>query len=301
MRTLAEQFNSYLRDERRLSQHTYKNYLGDLLQFIDFLESEFHEKVKQGEKSLSHIDANVIRLYVNNKLKAKSSASVARKLATLLTFFKYCQRRSWLDHNPAAEVATPKISKQLPNFLTVDEVFLLLDTPDVQTFLGSRDKAMLELLYSSGLRVSELVNVDLLQLDLHAQTLKVHGKGKKERMVPVGKKACETIERYLLKRNAQFSERMGRDALFLNQRGGRISVRSVERMMAKYLKSCGLQKTVTPHVLRHTFATHLLGAGADMRGIQELLGHESLSTTQKYTHISVEQLMDVYDKTHPKA
>ncbi|HPQ82077.1 MAG TPA: tyrosine-type recombinase/integrase, partial [bacterium] len=195
----------------------------------------------------------------------------------------------------------PRIPKRVPKFLTVDEVFSLLRQPEGTGALGSRDRAILELLYASGLRVSELVGLDLKDIDIAEKTVRVMGKGRKERIVPMGEKAVYALSDYMEKRVGLLQEGTDEAALFVNRRGGRLTARSVERLLGKYIMRSGLQKSVTPHVLRHTFATHLLGAGADMRGIQELLGHASLSTTQKYTHVGIEHMMKVYDEAHPKA
>lgn len=293
MKNVVDQFSSYLKDERRASIHTLKNYIGDLLQFV-----EFNKKNKV--HSLTKVNAADLRTYLSTILTTHSATSVARKLATLRTFFQYCQRRGWVNSNPAREVASPKVPKRIPKFLTVDEVFALLDAPISRDVHGCRDKAMLELLYSSGLRVSELVGLNVRDVDFSGRTVRVLGKGQKERIVPVGAKACEALTQYLEKREDFLQGRAG-NQLFVNRQGGRLTARSVERILLKYTRQTGIQKMVTPHVLRHTFATHLLGAGADMRGIQELLGHSSLSTTQKYTHVGIEQMMQVYDRAHPKA
>lgn len=300
MKDSLAQFASYLRDERRASVHTTKNYLVDLHQFVQFLTSHVPAVVVRGQVEVKRIDAPIIRRYLAEILKGHQASSVARKLASLRTFFRYGQRCGWVEENPAALIASPKVPKRLPKFLTVDEVFLLLETPDTKKTWGLRDKAILELLYSSGLRASELVGLNISELDLTTKMVRVLGKGNKERLVPVGTKACVALSAYVAWRGQTFPSD-NTAPLFVNRQGGRLTVRSVERMMAKYLRQSGLQKSATPHVLRHTFATHLLGAGADMRGIQELMGHASLTTTQKYTHVGIEQLMAIYDKTHPKA
>jgi len=203
-----------------------------------------------------------------------------------------------LERNPAKLVPTPKGEKRLPSFLTVDEVFKLLETPTSDSMYGIRDRAILELLYSSGLRVGELVGIDMVNLDLSGGVVKVCGKGDKERIVPVTSTAVEAIREYLKVRE-KFNPKG--DFLFVNSRGGRLTARSVARIVKRYSLLSGIDKNVSPHVIRHTFATHLLGGGADLRAIQEMLGHKSLSTTQRYTHASIERIMDVYDKTHPRA
>lgn len=292
-------YSQYLLKERNASPHTHKNYLADLRHFF----TSFFEKEpaipRQGTKILQLITPEVVRAYVGTLLDKHHPASVARKLASLRSFFQFWIRQGAMTANPAKEVATPKIPKRVPRFLSVDEAFQLLDMPKGTDMLSLRDKAVMELIYSSGLRVSELVALNLQDLDGAGNKVRVMGKGSKERIIPVTPKAMTAIGNYGERRaDAAKSEE---PALFVNRRGGRLTSRSVERMIRKYLTDAALNKHVTPHVLRHTFATHLLNQGADLRGIQELLGHASLSTTQKYTHVSVDQLIQVYDKTHPKA
>ena len=301
MKTLIDRFSTYLEHERAVSPHTYKNYLVDLQQFHSFLKEKYPKIASDGEGSVQEIDVALIRVYVGKMYDRWSPSSMARKLASLRTFFNYCVRQGLVDSNPAKEVATPKIPKRVPKFLTVDEVFALLDSAAGEDALGSRDRAILELLYASGLRVSELVGLNIDDVDLKSQTVRVMGKGRKERIVPMGEKACVSLVSYLEKRHLLAGKTVTERGFFLNRHGGRLTARSIERLLGKYIKRSGLQKAVTPHVLRHTFATHLLGAGADMRGIQELLGHSSLSTTQKYTHVSIEKLTKAYDEAHPKA
>lgn len=291
-------YSQYLLKERNASPHTHKNYLADLRHFFtNFFEKE-PALPRQGTKVLQLITPDVVRSYVSTLLDKHHPASVARKLASLRSFFQFWIRQGAMTANPAKEVATPKIPKRVPRFLSVDEAFQLLEMPKGTDMLSLRDKAVMELIYSSGLRVSELVALNTPDLD-GEQKVRVLGKGNKERIIPVTPKAMTAIGNYLGRRKeAAKAEEV---ALFVNRRGGRLTARSVERMIRKYLNAAALNKHVTPHVLRHTFATHLLNQGADLRGIQELLGHASLSTTQKYTHVGVDQLMEVYDKTHPKA
>lgn len=301
MKTLIDKFHTYLRYERDASPHTLKNYMVDMMQFCAFLESA-HPAIAGGEpKSVGKISVEHIRQYLGKRFDGMAPSSMARKLASLRTFFQFCIRGGFASHNPAKEIATPKVPKRVPKFLTVDEVFALLETASDDGALGLRDRAIMELLYASGLRVSELVGLDMRDIDFSARTVRVLGKGRRERIVPMGEKAINSITNYLGKRAVLAGARPDEKALFVNRQGGRLSARSVERLMVKYIKRAGLQKNVTPHTLRHSFATHLLDQGADMRGIQELLGHMSLSTTQKYTHVSMEKMMKVYDETHPKA
>ena len=295
MEKLIIEFSSFLENERRSSNHTVKNYAVDLSQFSKFLED------KKRNRDVALIDHATIREYLGTLFGKKNPTSIARKLSSLRSFFDFCIRRGFIKNNPAREVPAPKVPKRVPKFLTVDEVFALLDSPDTNGALGRRDKAIMELLYASGLRVSELVGLDHTDINLEEGSVKVLGKGRKERIVPVGAKACEALRLYLDLRPALVSAAANHNAIFVNRNGTRLSTRAVERLLIKYLKRSGIQKAATPHVLRHTFATHLLNAGADMRGIQELLGHSSLSTTQKYTHVGIEKMMEVYDKAHPKA
>lgn len=301
MKTLLDKFQSYLRYERAASPHTLKNYMVDMSQFYSYLQKGHPAIAKGGESKIKDVDTDVVRRYLSHIFEGKAPASMARKLASLRTFFQFCIRQGLITKNPAREIATPKVPKRVPKFLTVDEVFALLETASDDGVLGTRDRAIMELLYGSGLRVGELVNLNVGDTDLKSRTVRVLGKGRKERIVPMGGKAATAIVNYLEKRTSIVRPGDTEAALFVNRHGTRLSARSVERLMVKYIKRSGLQKTVTPHMLRHTFATHLLGQGADMRGIQELLGHASLSTTQKYTHVSIENMMNVYDKTHPKA
>ncbi|OGQ04069.1 MAG: tyrosine recombinase XerC [Deltaproteobacteria bacterium RIFCSPLOWO2_12_FULL_44_12] len=301
MQQAIEQFSRYLKVERNASPHTLKNYLGDLRQFFAFLKNHFQQINQESLEGLKGIETNTLRAFLSEMFKGHGATSVARKLSTLRTFFEYGLRQKWVDTNPAKTINSPKIPKRVPRFLTVDEVFALLAAPKGATVLELRDKAILELFYASGLRLSELVGLNIDQVNLDDGWVRVMGKGGKERVVPMGKQAIVSIKTFLGKRGDILNGGKDTNAIFLNKLGSRISARAVERLIEKYLKLTGIQKKVTPHVLRHTFATHLLNSGADMRGIQELLGHASLSTTQRYTHVELDKLMEVYDKTHPKA
>ncbi len=295
---IIDRFVDYMALERGASPHTCRAYRKDLELFAAFLQ-------EQGlPLDVTKIDYLTIRLYLGHLYRGRQikRTSVKRKLASLRTFFKYLKREGIVEKNPAKIVASPKGGKDLPHALTVDEAFRILDVPDAASPLGSRDQAILEFLYSSGLRVGELTSLGLNDLDLGAGMVRVLGKGSKERMVPIGSKAVEALKSYLTRRG----ELMGTGGrapqyLFLNHRGGKLTARSVGRMIKKYLLQGGIVKEASPHTFRHSFATHLLDAGADLRGIQELLGHASLSTTQKYTHVSSAKLMEVYDRTHPRA
>ena len=293
-----EQFITWLTDERGYSPHTVINYQRDLLEFAAAAGKEINVK---------EIDKNIIRNFVYSLNIKNKSSSVARKLSALRTFFKFLEQESLIDQNPMGSISMPKQEQYLPVFLSVDEVFALLDSPGTEETFGARDRAMLELLYSTGMRVSELVAGNMANLDFDTEMVRVRGKGNRERIIPVGKPAIEALREYFIVRDVQLKTRLQQgkkfdgEAVFLNSRGSRITTRSVERLIAAYGRKAGIDKPVTPHVLRHSFATHLLEMGADMRSVQELLGHASLSTTQKYTHVDMVHLMRVYDKAHPKA
>jgi len=299
-KTITE-FSDYLTHEKGASFHTVKNYLHDLAEFYQYL-LQFQTVLLTGEGQikLDRLNPLVLRSYLSLIAQKNSPSSVARKLSCLKSFLKFCIKKGKMTQNPAHTIHSPKVPKRIPKFLNVDEIFSLLDAPHTQDFKGYRDKAVLESLYSSGLRVSELVGLNLEDIDLNTRLVKVKGKGNKERIVPIGKKAISCIETYLELRPS-VSKKEESQAVFLNARGGRLTVRSIQRIVDCAITQCGLSKEVTPHVLRHTFATHLLNSGADLRSIQELLGHTSLSTTQKYTHLNLDQLTKVYDQSHPKA
>ncbi len=291
MNKLLESFIRHLSDERNYSEHTVKAYRGDLENFRDFL---LKEEKKIEDADIATINAYVLTLYGKN-----SPSSVERKVSAIRSFFSYLVRKGLATQNPAKLVRTPKKEKHLPVFLSVDEVFNLVDVKDSEKNpLRVRDRAILELLYSSGLRVSELAGATLADLSMGEAIIRVRGKGNKERIVPVGSKALSALGEYLDRRGEL---KPASDRIFLNSRGGGITTRSLARIIKKYGLVSGISKNVSPHVLRHSFATHLLAGGADLRAIQEMLGHASLSTTQRYTHLSVERIMEVYDKTHPNA
>jgi len=248
-----------------------------------------------GDIEMGKVDRIGLRKYLSFLHRRNKKSSIARKVSTLRSFYKYLVRERLVPSNPAKAVSTPKVEKLLPTALTVDEAFRLMEAPAEKK--GLRDRAILELLYSSGVRVGELVGINVNQLDQDLGIVKVMGKGRKERIVPVGLKAIEALKAYLQERGDMGEE----EPLFVNSRGGRLTARSVGRLVKKYTKRSGIFRKVSPHSLRHTFATHLLDAGADIREIQEMLGHASLSTTQRYTHLSLGRLMEVYDKAHPRS
>ena len=288
MKKYSESFIDYLRAERGASSHTLKAYNNDLEEFFLFIDKDI--------RKIDNLDIRSFLASLHHKKLQKST--IARKLATIRSFFKFLHREGFVSKNPAKLVSSPKVPKSLPRFLTVDEIFSILEKPQGDNFRPARDKAILELLYSSGLRVAELTTLDIGDIDMKEALVRVKGKGKKERIVPIGSKAMEAIQNYLPER---ISLKKRSSALFLNNRGGRLTQRSVRRILLQYSRMVNLKGNLSPHMLRHTFATHLLHGGADLRTIQELLGHSSLSTTQKYTHLDIEHLTDVYDKAHPMA
>ncbi|MCZ6864810.1 MAG: tyrosine recombinase XerC [Candidatus Dadabacteria bacterium] len=291
-------FEDFLSSERNYSKHTLKAYIADIKEFGLVLKDMGLISADNGEIDFAHMDETPIRTFISRLYGKNKRVSISRKLASIRTFYEFLIRNGTIKSNPAKLVPTPKGEKRLPTFLTVDEVVKLVETPGSENVYESRDRAILELLYSCGLRVSELVGINLNNLDLISMSVKVLGKGNKERMVPLGSKASTAIKTYISQRLDLKPED---DYLFVNSRGGRLSTRSIDRIIKKYAAISGIPKNISPHVLRHTFATHLLGGGADLRAIQEMLGHKSLSTTQRYTHISIEKIMEIYDKTHPRA
>lgn len=290
-------FLDYLTYERNVSINTVSAYRTDLESFVSFLCNDYFT-LGRDQLEFRKVDNLTIRAYLAHLAHRKlSRSSVARHLSALRTFFRYLMREGAVDANPARVVATPKREKYLPSVMQPADVALLLEQPDVSTPFGLRDQAFLELMYASGLRISELVGIDLDDIEVRAKLVKVRGKGSKERIVPFGSKAEQAVRAYLPARHAQPDE----EALFVNYKGDRITARSVRRLFDKYVRAAALRAGISPHTMRHSFATHLLNAGADLRGIQELLGHASLSTTQKYTHLNDGELLKVYKKAHPRA
>jgi integrase/recombinase XerC len=287
----------FLETEKNLSINTRESYRKDIRQFVGFLN------LQGSGVNVDTVTNYDIRRFVVSLYGSHVPASVARKVSSLKGFFRFLKKRKWLDTDPTQGVSAPKIPKKLPNFLSVDEVFHLLKEGVEDDPLTLRNRAILELTYSSGLRVSEVVSLNVHDIDTSLQLVRVQGKGGRERIVPVGEKALSAIHTYLPGRKVLMRYRKDGlipRALFLNRFGGRLTARSIERMIKVFARKHGLARKVNPHALRHSFATHLLGAGADLRSIQEMLGHASLSTTQKYTHVSLERLMQVYDKSHPR-
>lgn len=290
MKRYIEKFKNYLTVEKNYSPHTVRNYLADLDGFSKSSSLE----------DPGMVDYLTVRKYLAYlREKSISKRSVARKLSSLRTFFRFLVRDGYVKASPVAVISTPKLDRKLPFFLDEKSVLKLITAPDTNSFQGARDRAILETLYSTGIRVSELVGIDISDMDFIGGVAKVLGKGRIERLAPVGDKAIDAIREYLAYRN---SKRWGdTKALFLNKSGKRLTDRSVRRIIDRYIKDLSIKEHISPHTLRHSFATHLLNRGADLRSVQELLGHKNLSTTQIYTHVTTERLKSVYDKAHPRA
>jgi integrase/recombinase XerC len=305
MQKHIDDFIKHLKYERNASDHTLRNYESDLVQFYDHIAPPDNKGLRR-KVDVRDIDHLTIREYMASLYEQnKKKSSIHRKVAALRTFFRHLCREGILEANPAGLVHSPRVESKLPNHLTIEQMIKFIETPETDTALGKRDRAILELLYASGLRVSELVNINLTDIDFNNQTLRVKGKGRKERIVPFGDHAKKALQDYLGVRGELLAEadpeKLDPAAIFMNYQGTRITTRSVGRMVDKYVKLCADVHHISPHSLRHSFATHMLDAGADLRAIQELLGHVRLSTTQQYTHVSMDKLMEVYDKAHPKA
>jgi integrase/recombinase XerC len=300
-------FETYLKDQKGYSPHTVKSYLTDLHQFAAFLTGKKGEGLARDDRNdidIEVIDALMLREYVGRFYGELKRSSIARKLSAVRSFFLFLEREGYNLRNPAADVATPKQEKHLPAYLPVDDVFRVLERPDREKHLGLRDLAVLEVLYSCGIRVGELQGLNMASVDVDQRLVKVRGKGDRERIVPIGRQALSALARYLSATRHMRKRPQGalpNDPLFINFRGGRLSVRSIERIVKRYVMEAGLTSEISPHSMRHSFATHLLDGGADLRSVQELLGHRSLSTTQKYTHVSMDRLLAVYDKAHPRS
>jgi len=332
--SLIGEFLNYLKFERHFSPHTAKCYAADLAQFCAYLMGDteaatgrqnFAASVATSstmsasagpggsatvvlseptvQQKVRDADTEQIKLFLAFLgTQSYSKSTIARKLATLRSFYKFCLRRGYVQTHPLATIRTPKQEKRLPKFLEMEQITALLNTPDDTTLLGSRDKAMLELLFSTGVRVSELVDLNFVDIDFENQVIRVRGKGKKQRTSPMGPTAIAAIQKYLQLRRADArAASFDPNALFVNKHGQRLSTRSVRRKLDKYLSEAGLDPSISPHTLRHSFATHMLNNGADLRSVQELLGHQSLSTTQIYTHLTTPRLKEAYDDAHPRA
>ena len=292
MRKHIFDFLNYLRNERNVSPHTLRGYLSDLEQLSSFL----------GDKELSAVDHQTLRRFIAHLMQGEvKKSSIARKLSAIRSFFRYLNRDGTLTSNPARLVATPRREKRLPAVLTADDALRLMESPNAKRpedhALMLRDRAVLETLYSTGIRASELIGMNREDIDQHGSLIRIRGKGRKERIVPIGTKAQDAIDAYLTNpsRSAETA------AIFIGPSGKRLTARTVQRILENHRKQLGLQQKASPHTLRHSYATHMLESGADLRAIQELLGHASLSTTQRYTHVNLDSLREVYDKAHPKA
>ncbi len=295
----VDEFLIYLRADKNYSIRTLESYGLDLHQFMSFLE-------KERINSFDPVDHILIRKYLAELKKQElARRSIARKISCIRSFFKFLCRQGYLQDNPLLGISTPKLAKRLPEFLYPEEMNSLLELPSQTDCLGIRDKAIIEILYSSGLRLQEIVNLTLADLDLSRGYLRVFGKGAKERMVPLGGCAKRALEKYLKEVRPELLTRNNNSSkvpnVFLNYRGTRLSGRSIQRMFSKYLRQLALHRKISPHTIRHTFATHLLENGADLRVVQELLGHVDISSTQIYTHLTKERIRSVYLKNHPRA
>jgi len=311
LHVLIDRYTVFLRVEKNVSAHTLRNYLSDLVQFLAFLEQPPGQKEAR-TVVIGDIDHHRIRAFLSTLHRHHKKSSIGRKLSAIKSFFRFLLREGVIERDPTLHVGSPKKDQPLPTHLTVDDMFRLLEAPPLDTPAGLRDRAILEVLYSCGLRVSELTGLNWNEIDTNLEVIRIKGKGNKERIVPIGRKALEALEQYRIqlprlivsKRRHPFLHAAPLPlpmAVFLNTRGERLTTRSVARIVAGYARDSGIALKTSPHALRHTFATHLLDAGADLRAIQELLGHSSLSTTQKYTHVNLDRLMQVYDKAHPRA
>jgi integrase/recombinase XerC len=295
MQEVFDRYIDYLEVERNVSPYTVRNYTTDLLDFFQFIKD-------RGSDSLREVDKHVLRDYLSFLMEqGLVKASIARKLSAIRSFYRYLVREEILTANPVQEASSPKLDRRLPSFLTIDEITRILEAPDLTTPQGQRDRAWLELLYASGLRVSELTKLNLEQVNLDTREIRTWGKGAKERMVLMGEPAARALAAYLNQTGPRLPDGKRSSALFLNRYGERLTERSIQSLLAKYAKKVGIGKRVYPHMLRHTFATHLLDGGADLRVVQELLGHASLSSTQIYTHVSKSQAKKVYLSAHPMA
>jgi integrase/recombinase XerC len=295
-----QEFKNYLLVERNASSNTLDAYLNDITQFQDFLTHSGHA-VESSSIQIKTIDRLAVRSFMSYLYEEKYSATtMRRKLSTLSSFFRFLCREGYVKNNVANTVPAPRMQNKLPAYFSVDDMFRLLQLPQGESFLPVRDRALLELFYSCGLRISELVGLTLANTNLESHTVKVLGKGGKERLLPLGRQCVDALKTYLNTRMDK-TQKPGTDQLFLNHRGAGITVRGVRKVVDKYVKQGNFAGGVSPHSIRHSFATHLLEGGADLRSIQELLGHSSLSTTQKYTHLTLDRLSETYDKAHPRA
>ena len=302
MESYIREFTEYLLAEKNSSPHTLESYLNDLSQFEQFLKQSGHAGESTDFK-IETIDRLAVRSYLGFLYDKKFSAStMRRKLSTLSSFFRFLCRENYLPNNIIKTIPAPKMESRLPSFLSIDEMFRLIDLPKGEGFLVIRDRSILELFYSTGIRISELVSLKMQDLNMATHLVKVLGKGRKERILPFGQKCFDALKEYKNVRLEKLkATRKNSEFFFLNHRGRGISTRGVRKIIRKYVTTGNFSGKVTPHSIRHSFATHLLEEGADLRSIQELLGHSSLSTTQKYTHLTIDKLVETYDQAHPRA
>jgi len=301
VKQLMESFLESLSTEKGYSSNTCRAYKRDLEEFYQYLKTDLEESCDKLKGSdLNLISSLTIRGFLGVLYKKNKKTTTARKLSTIRSFFRYVVKKGHIKVSPAKMVATPKREKTIPAYLPVDEMFRLLDSITMDGVLSLRNRAIFEMLYSTGIRVSELAGLNVFDIDFTKRLVRVLGKGNKERVVPVGKKAVSFIKTYREQLEIEKGVPSSTGPLFLNKDKGRLTTRSIGRILEKIVKECALLTPVSPHGLRHSFATHMLDAGADLRVVQELLGHKSLSTTQKYTHVSIDKLMETYDKAHPR-
>jgi integrase/recombinase XerC len=298
MHAAIDGFIRYLRFERNASDLTLKSYSEDLDSLLEFFAEVAGEIPEPGEVTIS-----LLRAYVSYMHECQyARATIARRLACLRSFFKFCLREQWVESNPATALRTPRAGRKLPHFLTTEQINRLMQTPPADEPAGLRDRAILETMYSGGLRVAELVGLNVEDWDRDTDILRVIGKGRKERMAPLGRFATAALDSWLAVREIDpKASESNRRAMFLNRSKTRLTTRSVGRMLEKHIKVAGLDSHTSPHTLRHSFATHLLDGGADLRSVQELLGHKSLTTTQIYTHVSTKRMQETYEQSHPHA
>lgn len=295
MDKLIERFIHYLAVERGLAQNTLDSYQRDLNNYVEFLTRSNIRDLNQTRR------ANIIAYLADLQRKGRATSTISRNLASLRSFYGFLIRDGLIDSDPTNNLESPKIEKRLPKVLTVQEVEALLEGPDLGDVCGLRDKAMLELLYATGIRVSELVALNLSDVNLNMGFLKCFGKGSKERIIPLGTMALTTVSDYVMRARVKLLRNQEEESLFLNHHGQRLSRQGFWKIIKKYATSATIEKEITPHTLRHSFATHLLENGADLRAVQEMLGHADISTTQIYTHLTKSRLKEVYAKTHPRA
>lgn len=305
LKNMVRSFIESLATEKGYSENTCRGYRNDLEEFLFYLSDSEIAGTRRSKNpdviGVDRADGISIRGYLAYLHKRNKKTTIARKLSALRSYFKYLVKQGLMDDNPAEAIRTPKQDQTIPAYLPVDEMFRLLDSIQTSNLLDLRNRAIFETLYSCGIRISELVGMDTFDVDFQGATIRVLGKGSKERIVPIGRKALRTIKNYREQLQTECGISLDTNGpVFLNKNHDRLTARSIARILNKLVNACGILSPVSPHTLRHTFATHMLDAGADLRVVQELLGHKSLSTTQKYTHVSIDRLMETYDKAHPR-